>query len=76
MTCTPKPADLSSSTVDSSFTDFLHCPSISAEHGIGLTKKPYLAFTRSAEEIAVMRLVKCAFDPRGVLNPGKVFDVD
>jgi FAD/FMN-containing dehydrogenase len=52
-----------------------HLGTISAEHGIGLTKKPYLAFTRSAEEIAVMRLVKCAFDPRGVLNPGKVFDV-
>ena len=53
-----------------------HLGTISAEHGIGLTKKPYLTFTRSAEEVAVMRLVKCAFDPRGVLNPGKVFDVD
>ena len=49
-----------------------HLGTISAEHGIGLTKKPYLAFTRSAEEVAMIRLVKCAFDPRGVLSPGKV----
>jgi len=48
--------------------------SISAEHGIGLVKKPYLAGTRSAPEIALMREVKRAFDPKGLLNPGKLFD--
>jgi FAD/FMN-containing dehydrogenase len=48
--------------------------SISAEHGIGLLKKPYLGYTRSTEEIALMRGIKKAFDPKGILNPGKVFD--
>jgi FAD/FMN-containing dehydrogenase len=46
--------------------------SISAEHGIGLLKKPYLGYTRSPEEIAVMRGIKAALDPRGIMNPGKV----
>lgn len=48
--------------------------SVSAEHGIGLLKKPYLGHSRSAEEIALMRRVKAALDPKGILNPGKVFD--
>ncbi len=47
--------------------------SVSAEHGIGLEKKPYLSWCRSAEEIALMRTLKRALDPRGILNPGKVF---
>jgi len=47
--------------------------SISAEHGIGLIKKPYLSYSRSPEEISLMRLVKTALDPRGILNPGKIF---
>jgi len=51
-----------------------HGGSISAEHGIGLVKKPYLAGTRSAAEIALMRSVRAAFDPLGLLNPGKLFD--
>jgi FAD/FMN-containing dehydrogenase len=46
---------------------------ISAEHGIGLIKKPYLSYTRSVEEVALMRRLKVALDPRNVLNPGKVF---
>ena len=46
---------------------------VSAEHGIGLIKKPYLSYTRSAEEMALMRTLKAALDPRNVLNPGKVF---
>ncbi|MGY0341902.1 FAD-binding oxidoreductase [Xylella fastidiosa] len=48
--------------------------SISAEHGIGLIKKPYLHSTRSPAEIALMRQLKRAFDPKWILNPGKVFD--
>lgn len=50
-----------------------HGGSISAEHGIGLVKKPYLGSTRSEAEIALMRGVKQVFDPKGLLNPGKVF---
>jgi FAD/FMN-containing dehydrogenase len=50
-----------------------HGGSISAEHGIGLVKRPYLESTRSAQEIALMRGVKAVFDPNGILNPGKVF---
>jgi len=48
--------------------------SISAEHGIGLLKKPYLEFSRSPEELAILRAVKRTLDPNGILNPGKIFD--
>src|SRR5262249_46943676 len=51
-----------------------HRGSISAEHGIGLLKKPYLGYSRSEAEIALLRAVKRALDPRGILNPGKIFD--
>ncbi len=51
-----------------------HGGSISAEHGVGLVKKPYLHLTRSPAEIAVMRAVKAALDPDNFLNPGKIFD--
>lgn len=47
--------------------------SVSAEHGVGLTKKPYLSHTRSASEIELMRKIKKVFDPDGIMNPGKVF---
>ena len=46
--------------------------SISAEHGIGTLKRPYLKLSRTAEELAVMRRLKAALDPKGILNPGKV----
>ncbi len=51
-----------------------HGGSISAEHGIGLVKKPYLGATRSEAEIAAMRGIKAVLDPDGIMNPGKVFD--
>ena len=51
-----------------------HHGSISAEHGIGLLKKPFLSYSRSPAEIAVMRQVKRALDPHGILNPGKILD--
>lgn len=49
--------------------------SISAEHGVGLLKKDFLHFSRSANEIALMRSIKRAFDPHNILNPGKIFDL-
>lgn len=47
--------------------------SMSAEHGVGLEKKPYLGLSRSAAEIALMQKLKAALDPKGLLNPGKIF---
>ncbi len=46
--------------------------SISAEHGVGLLKRDYLAYSRSAEEIGYMRALKASFDPNGIMNPGKL----
>ena len=46
--------------------------SISAEHGIGLNKKKYLHYSRSEAEMALMRHIKLALDPKNILNPGKV----
>jgi FAD/FMN-containing dehydrogenase len=46
--------------------------SISAEHGIGTLKRDYLHLSRSPEELALMRALKQALDPKGILNPGKV----
>jgi FAD/FMN-containing dehydrogenase len=48
--------------------------SVSAEHGIGLEKRAYLPLSRTAAEISTMRLLKQALDPKGILNPGKVFE--
>jgi len=47
--------------------------SISGEHGIGFAKAPYLPIELSADEIALMKRIKAAFDPNGILNPGKIF---
>ncbi len=47
--------------------------SISAEHGIGLSKKKWLSFSRSENEIALMKLIKKAIDPNNIMNPGKIF---
>lgn len=48
--------------------------SISAEHGIGLIKKPYLHYTRSPAEIALLKQIRLLFDPNRILNPGKLLD--
>lgn len=51
-----------------------HGGSISAEHGIGLLKKDYLGYSRSPAELELLRALKRALDPQGILNPGKVID--
>jgi glycolate oxidase len=48
---------------------------ISGEHGIGLAKTPFLRFQHSPAAIGAMRAVKRALDPRGILNPGKMFEI-
>ena len=45
---------------------------VSGEHGIGSAKRPYLAESLSPEVRALMRGIKAAFDPKNILNPGKV----
>tara|TARA_R110001599_G_scaffold52683_15_gene147434 strand:+ start:19877 stop:21277 length:1401 start_codon:yes stop_codon:yes gene_type:complete len=52
-----------------------HEGSVSAEHGVGLLKKDYLHYSRSQAEIAIMKQIKQVFDPRGIMNPGKIFDL-
>lgn len=48
--------------------------SISGEHGIGFAKKEYMTLELSQDVIDLMKRVKAAFDPHGILNPGKMFD--
>jgi len=47
---------------------------ISGEHGVGIVKKKYLAESLLPAQIEIMRGIKRAFDPNGILNPGKIFD--
>ena len=49
--------------------------SISAEHGIGILKRPYLKLSRTEEEIETMRTLKRALDPHHILNPGRIFTI-
>ena len=49
--------------------------SVSAEHGIGRLKAPYLALSRSPEELEIMAALKKTFDPNGILSPGRIFSV-
>jgi len=48
---------------------------ISAEHGVGLTKKPFLQHSKSVAEIEALKALKTWYDPDYILNPGKVFDL-
>ena len=48
--------------------------SISAEHGVGLLKKPFLSYSRDEPEIEIMKALKKVFDPNKIMNPGKIFD--
>jgi len=46
---------------------------VSGEHGIGLTKAPYLGMEVSPAAMALQRRIKAAFDPQNIMNPGKIF---
>jgi glycolate oxidase len=48
---------------------------ITAEHGIGLTRKPYLTLDLNDAQMGLLRGIKKVFDPKGILNPGKIFDL-
>ncbi len=47
--------------------------SVSAEHGIGIMKRPFLPYSRKRNEIKLMHQLKQCMDPRGILNPGRIF---
>ena len=49
---------------------------ISGEQGIGITKKNFLSIQYSKNEISLMKKIKKAFDPKGIINPGKIFNID
>ena len=46
---------------------------ISGEHGIGLVQRPYLGIALPEVQLELMRGIKRVFDPKGILNPGKIF---
>jgi glycolate oxidase len=46
---------------------------LSGEHGIGIAKKPYMPLAMKAMNLELMRGIKKVFDPKGILNPGKIF---
>jgi glycolate oxidase len=48
---------------------------ISGEHGVGITKAPYLSLELDETSLAIMQNIKSVFDPNNILNPGKIFDV-
>ena len=48
--------------------------SVSAEHGVGLEKKPYLGISRNPNELGLMQTLKRSMDPNGILNPGIIFN--
>jgi glycolate oxidase len=47
--------------------------SITGEHGVGVEKRDYLSDMFAAEEIACLKRIRSAFDPKGIANPGKMF---
>jgi glycolate oxidase len=66
--------------VDQAVADIFHVVrelngSLSGEHGIGLTKAPYLGLELSDAALALQRRVKQAFDPHNIMNPGKIFPI-
>lgn len=70
----PQPTDAISAIVYDTVRTF--GGTVSAEHGIGLLKKKYLGYTRTTQELDLMRRLKRALDPHHLLNPGKVIDIN
>jgi glycolate oxidase len=46
---------------------------MSGEHGVGITKAPYIGMEIKKSELALMKGIKKLFDPKNILNPGKIF---
>lgn len=46
---------------------------MSGEHGVGLSKAPYIELELSPDQISAMKSIKAALDPNNILNPGKMF---
>lgn len=71
---TPEERAKAEEAVKEIFTESLKLGgTMSGEHGIGLTKAPYLGMELSDDAMATMKKVKQLFDPNGILNPGKIF---
>lgn len=71
---TPDQAKTAVTVVKELFKEVLHMGgTITGEHGIGIAKAPYLGMEISQAGLQLMRRIKDAFDPRGILNPGKIF---
>jgi len=47
---------------------------ITGEHGVGIAKKPFLPAAIGEASLGLMKKLKAALDPLGILNPGKIFD--
>jgi len=73
----PGEAENADSVVRELFTEVIGVEgTISGEHGVGFTKAPYLEMEISRPAVELMSRLKQAFDPRGILNPGKIFPTD
>lgn len=46
--------------------------SVSAEHGLGVMKAPYIGYSQTKTSVELMKRIKAQFDPKGILNPYKV----
>lgn len=72
----PLPDEATGTAIETAFYDIVRTNqgSVSAEHGIGLHKKPWLSYSRSPAELKTLALIKQALDPCNILNPGKIQD--
>lgn len=70
----PEEAERAHRAVDDIFAAALAVGgTLSGEHGIGITKKPYIVDAMGEAGIKVMQMIKQSFDPKGILNPGKIW---